>query len=89
MKKGMIFLVGAFFLTTFTALATAEPLKFLDRIEMGGEPLTKTFSLKNYKDSEVVDRFVLTCGLTPTTFNVMPDASATLFLVKPWYGTKA
>ncbi len=82
MKRGLTFLTMAFFLITSTASVTGEPLKFFDRIEVGGELLTKVFYLKNYKGSEVTDRFILTRGLISTTFNFSQDASATLLFGK-------
>jgi hypothetical protein len=82
MKRGLNFLAVAFFLITFVASVTAEPIKLFNRIEIGGELLTTSFHLKNYKGSEVTDRFLLTRGLVFTTFNLTQDASATLLFGK-------
>ena len=75
-------MVVALLLVTLTTSVTAEPLKIFNRINIGGELLNTAFYLKNYKGSEVVDRFILTRGLVYTTFNFASDASATFLFGK-------
>jgi hypothetical protein len=81
MKKGILFSVLVFCLALLVSnTCLAEPHQISKNIRIGGELLTKAFSLKNYKGSEVTDNFVLTRALINTDFTINSDVAISLLL---------
>lgn len=81
MKKGMLVSIVACCLV-FSAFSYSQagPLKISEKIKIGGQLLTKAFSLENYKGSEVTDNFALTRALVNLDFIVDSDVAISLNL---------
>ncbi|MCD6163718.1 MAG: hypothetical protein J7K40_15060 [candidate division Zixibacteria bacterium] len=80
MKKAMLFSTAICFVLFAFSASFAEPLKISDKVKIGGQLLTKAFSLKNYKGSEVTDNFALTRALINTDFIINSEVAISLKL---------